>query len=706
MAVYVLEDKLFVLETENTSYSFCLDAQGFLSHLYFGKKIERKEDFFVPDKYSGTNYHPYRDAFMEEFSSFGMMRYKESALKVTFSDGTKDFRYRVSGYDLENNKLSLTLRDAYYPFEIMLCYEIFEENDIIKRFVRAVNRGEEDILLERLYSAELGIGERDMEIINFAGNWGAEFQMSADTLRAGKKIYESLRGTTGHSENPCFILHKGATEDRGDVYFGLLEYTGNFKVCAEAVSYGYTNMLIGISDTDFGVKLGSGECFETPAAYLGFTENGFSCMSHKLHDFCRRELMPETFADKPLRVLYNSWYATLFDVRCEEQKRLAEKAAGVGAELFVVDDGWFGKRNDDNSSLGDWYPDPEKFPGGLQELISYVNGLGMDFGIWIEPEMVNEKSRLYEEHPDWVYRFPNRDVLQCRNQYTLNLTKEEVVRYMIECLDRLLTDYHISYIKWDMNRPLGETGTCGENAACCEGDLAEQKEVWVKHIRNFYRVIKTVRERHPDVEFEACAGGGARVDLGAMRYFDEYWTSDNTDAFDRLEIQRGYSLLYPAKYMRAWVTDVPDALTGRSMPLSFRMHCAMCGALGIGNNLNRMDEAELDCLKKGVSDYKRIRHIVQFGKLYRLGELKKDELVGVQYVNGEESVLFVFLSRCRYGQREYRFRMKGLAENKLYKVEGRDGEVVKSGAFLMHYGLTLSMSGDYDSQMIEVREIS
>lgn len=705
MAVHILEDRVFVLETRHASYSFCIDSQGLLSHLYFGKKIARREDFLVPDKDAGPEHHPNGDAFMEEFSCFGMMRYKESAMKVTFSNGTKDFRYKVSGYDWTDNKLSVTLTDIYYPFEVTLFYEIFEEDDMIKRSVKAENQGEEDIFLERLYSAELGISRQEMEIINFTGTWGAEFQQRSDTLLAGKKIYESLRGSTGYSETPGFILHKGASEDRGDVYFGLLEYTGNFKVCAEAVSYGYTNILIGISDTDFGKKLGSGGCFESPAAYLGFTDQGFSGMSHQLHEFCRKELMPGAFADQPLRILYNSWYATLFDIQCEEQMKLAEKAAGIGAELFVVDDGWFGKRNNDRQSLGDWYPDPEKFPGGLQELVEYVNKLGMDFGIWIEPEMVNKESRLYKEHPDWVYRFPNRDILQCRNQYTLDLTKEEVVQYMTECLDRLLAEYNISYVKWDMNRPLGETGTCSGEFLFCEGDMVEQREVWVKHIRNLYRVIRTIREKHPNVEFEACAGGGGRVDLGMMRYFDEYWPSDNTDALDRLEIQRGYSLLYPAKYMRAWVTDVPDTLTGRSIPLSFRLHCAMCGALGIGTNLNNMGEEELACLKKKVGDYKRIRHLVQFGKLYRLGSFRDGGLAGVQYVKGKESVLFVFLPRCRYGRKEYRLGLKGLEENGVYRIRGLETEEARSGAFLMYYGLTFHMAGDYDSKMIEIRLI-
>lgn len=704
MAIRVLEERVFVLETEHVTYSFCVDSQGMLRHLYFGKRTGRAEDFLALEEGSLSGNYLYVDAAMEELSSFGMTRSRETGLKVAFADGTKDFRCRVSGYRIEENRLEVTLQDIYYPFEIVLCYEVYEAEDMIGRYTRAVNRGEEDILIERMYSAELAILQKDMRIVNYTGSWAAEFQKRAETLTAGKKVFESVRGTTGYGANPSFIVYREACEAFGEVWFGALEYSGNFKVCAEAVSCGYTNILIGISDTDFGKKLKAGETFESPAAYLGYTGKGFAGMSHQMHNFCRKRLMPEPYAKKPLRVLYNSWYATLFDVKCEEQKKLAEKAAQIGAELFVVDDGWFGRRDDDRHSLGDWHVSSRKFPNGLQELISHVESLGMAFGIWIEPEMVNEDSELYRAHPDWVYRFPHREVVKGRNQYALNLTKEEVVQFMIETLDKLLTENHISYVKWDMNRMLAETGDCCGDFECCAGDFVKQREIWVKHTENLYRVVDTVRKKHPEVEFEACAGGGARVDLGAMRRFDEYWTSDNTDALDRLEIQNGYSLLYPAKYMRAWVTDVPDALTGRRTPLSFRLHCAMCGALGIGNNLNALDETELSVLRKGVEDYKRVRDIVQFGDLYRLGDVKKDGYCGVQYVKDGKSVMFAFLPQCRFGEKDYRFQLHGLKEGALYQVQMAEKEEIKSGAFLMYYGILVHMHGDYDSRMIVISE--
>lgn len=704
MSIRVLEERVFVLETKCVTYSFCVDSRGILRHLYFGKKIERAEDFLAVDEGSKSGHYLYVDAAMEELSSFGMTHYRETGLKVAFSDGTKDFRYRVSGYEAEENKLAVTLQDIYYPFEIVLCYQVYEEEDMIGRFTSAVNKGDSDILIERMHSVELGIPGRGMKILNYTGSWAAEFQKRAGALEGGKRVYESVRGNVDYGANPSFMVYREACEDFGEVWFGALEYSGNYKVCAEEVSTGYTNVLMGINDTDFTKRLKAGESFDSPTAYLGYTGDGFCGMSHQMHEFCRRRLMPDNYAKKPLRVLYNSWYATMFDVKCEEQKRLAEKAAKLGAELFVIDDGWFGERDDDRHSLGDWYVDRQKFPNGLQELISYVNELGMDFGIWIEPEMVNENSALYRKHPDWVYRFVHREVVQGRNQYALNLGKEEVVQFIIETFDKLLSENNISYIKWDMNRMLAETGTWDGDSSCCEGDFAGQKEIWIKHTRNLYRIVKTVREKYPWVEFEACAGGGARIGLGAMRYFDEYWTSDNTDALDRLEIQNGYSLLYPVKYMRAWVTDVPDGLTGRSTPLSFRIHCAMCGAFGIGNNLNRLGETELAVLKKGVSDYKRVRDTVQFGELYRLGDMEKDGYFGVQYVKDEKSVIFTFLPQCRFGEKDYRFCLKGLKENELYQVRTEEEEQIKSGAFLMHYGILVHMWGDYDSKMIEIEK--
>jgi len=728
MSIVVKGDKLFHLSTKNTSYVFDVDYsgdlehdtqhrayvgnQGTLRHLYFGQKIDNTDDFVFTENFVSWTpaVHSHVDQIMEEFSSFGTLRYKETAMKVVFSDGTKDFRYNYKGHKVNGNCLTVTLEDVHYPLTVELHYEVFEEFDVIKRFVKVYNTGKEEILVERLYSAELGIADEDMQIINFNGAWSSEFQQVSESLKGGKKVFESLGGTVGHVANPSFIVHKNATEDTGEVYYGALAYTGNFKVTAEIPSkvttYKYTNVLIGMNDNDFCHVLRGGTDFESPAVYLGYTNKGFTDMSHKMHDFCKNEIMPKNFANKPAKVLYNSWYATLFDVQCEEQKKLAKKAADAGVELFVVDDGWFGTRIGEKQGLGDWYVDKNKFPNGLSELVDYVNGLGMEFGIWIEPEMVNENSELYRNHPDWIYRFPNREPLTGRLQYTLNLTKEEVVQYMIESLDNLLSENNVTFIKWDMNRLISETGTCAPGAAACDGNYHEQKEIWYKHIQNFYRVISTIREKHPNVEFECCAGGGARIDYGAMRYFDKFWTSDNTDPIDRMEIQDGYSLLYPIKYMSAWITD--DFLAGetRRPPITFRMRCSMCGALGIGNNLNELPDDDLEIIKTHIVEYKRVRDIVQFGKLYRLKNFMRDDFHAVQYVNGNKSVVFTFLLHSRYLTSKYSLKLKGLDENAMYEVKERNGTIKKSGAFLMKYGIDVNMKGDYDSQMIEIEKLA
>lgn len=496
MAIDVISNRLFHLHTQNTSYIFDLTSRGLLRHLYYGKRINRTEDFLMTAEAAESNLHSSADRSMEEISFFGTLRFNETSVKLRFFDGTADFRGCAAGHIVNDNKLIVTLRDIYYPLTVELHYEVFEDTDIIKRFTRVVNNGKEDIVFERIYSSEFGIPENDLNIINFGGTWAAEFQRKSDSLCGGKKVYENLRGTTGHVVNPCFIVHKNADENSGSVYFGCLAYSGNYKITAEATPYEYTKILMGISDTDFSKTLAASESFDTPAAYIGYTENGFADMSLKMHSFCRKYIMPQGLAETPLKVLYNSWCATGFNVTCEEQKQLAEKAAALGAEMFVVDDGWFGVRNNDRQGLGDWYADRTKFPNDISELIEHVHNLGMSFGLWVEPEMVNEDSEFFRSHPELIYRFPNRTPITARHQLVLDLTREEVAEFIIDTLDRLLTDYNIEYIKWDMNRYISETVT--ENP----------KEMWDKHIRNLYHIVDEIRRRHPNVEFEACASGG------------------------------------------------------------------------------------------------------------------------------------------------------------------------------------------------------
>lgn len=697
MAVNILRDRLFVLQTDHTTYAFFIDDEGILVHLYWGKRIDRIEDFDLRTMTGEQGYHPNIDKKMEECSSFGMMRYKEGSMKIEFGEGVRDFRYCVKKYEiLGENELILLLEDEYYKFSLELHYKVYPEEDIIEKWRRAINTGEERVTIERLYSGEFPIDGTGYRSINCNGSWADEFKAYTDSLNSGKKVYESLRGSTAHVAGPYFIIHKDAEEEDGEVYFATLAYSGNFKVVLEPTPYGYLHTLIGISDTDFEWQLKAGEAFETPHVYAGYSESGFGTMSRRMSAFAGKYVMPETTADKELRVLYNSWEATAFGVNCENQIRLAHKAAELGVELFVVDDGWFGERDSDHRGLGDWYVNKEKFPDGLHPLIQEVHRLGMDFGIWIEPEMVNRDSDLYRKHPEWVYRYENREVLEGRYQYMLDLTNPEVVDYLTETIDRLLTDYPISYIKWDMNRAMGEAA-----GAFLQPD--EYKTIWVRHISGFYGMIRELRKRHPMVEFEACASGGGRVDYGCMKYFDEFWTSDNTDPLIRLSMQETYSLLFPIKYMRAWVTDAANGKE-RRIPLSFKLHCAMCGALGIGMDLNRILPEEEAEVRKGIAFYKNIRSTVQFGELYRLKSCHKDDFHAVQYSRNGESVIFVFLISQTRGKEEYLLKVKGLEEESSYTCLVGGAENVKSGAYLMYHGMKIKMRGDYASHCILLKK--
>lgn len=695
MPIINIDNTLFALQTEHTTYVMAVSEEGVLENVYWGKKVARVEDFLGETGKNQVINMQGPQLFREECSSYGALCFKEASMKVTFSDHVRDFRYKVASCNIEGETLELVLEDIYYPFAVHLYYEVFPENDVIKKWRKVVNKGTEPITLERIYSGEFGLAGSGYESINYKGRWGAEFIEYSEPVESGKKVYESLYGLTAHTVNPVFIVHKHADETHGEVYYGALEYSGNFKCVVEAINSGWTNVLIGISDTDFAWTLQGGDVFETPAVYAGYADHGFEQMSHTMHEFSLNYLMPQELAKKPLPVLYNSWYSTTFSVKCDEQIELARRAAKMGVELFVIDDGWFVGRNDDTAGLGDWYVDKEKFPEGLGKLADEVHKLGMKFGVWIEPEMVNPKSRLFKEHPEWVYSYPTREILMGRNQYELDMANPEVVDFLIDVFDKFLSENQVEYIKWDMNRYEAERGSA-----------YLQPERWKElHVRNtwgVYQLIQELRKRHPKVEFEACASGGGRVDYGAMRYFDEYWVSDNTDPLDRLAIQEAYSRLYPAKYMRGWLTD-DFGMDQRTVPLKFWMHSAMCGALGIGIDLNKTSDEKLEEIAGHIRDYKEIRNTVQFGRLYRLQSLKDTPLQAVQYVKEQESAVFVFLDHERYGDSEYHIPLRGLQEDQLYIYEIDGKTYTKSGAFLMQYGLKFCLFGDYDSKLIVLR---
>lgn len=695
MIFYLEENRIFVLETENTHYVFGIDPAGYNRHLHWGAKCDPADYAFTKIGDENSN-HSMLDEYRQELTPFGSTVYRTCDLKAQFADGCREVALRYTGYRLEDDTLRVAFEDAYYPLQVRLGYRVYPGLDIIKRWVEVENTGSAPISFERLFSAGFSLPGMDPYTFeNTNGAWGGEFLPCRTVLDGGNLVYESHRGASNHNQSPYFIAHRGATETRGAVYFGSLAYSGNFKVIAGRDLYGITRVSLGMNDFDFSHTLEPGAHWETPPVYCGTTE-GLGEMSRQMNRFCLEHLLPSGFRAEPLPVLYNSWEATEFNVNVADQTRLAEIAAKIGVELFVMDDGWFGARNNDRAGLGDWFVNPEKFPGGLDELIGNVNALGMDFGLWVEPEMVNPDSDLYRAHPDWTYHFPHRHADELRHQLVLNMTRSDVQAYILDCLDRLLTDHNIRYIKWDMNRPFSQVGA--EN-------LADPKMYSYLHTMAVYRIVDELKRRHPGVQFESCASGGGRCDLGAISHFDQVWTSDNTDGIDRMTIQKGYSMLHPIKTMRAWVTDI--AGINKPCSLDFRFHIAMQGALGLGGNLEKYSPEELEICRRNVALYKEIRPLVQFGDLYRILDADRDEVLCNQYVSRDkmQAVLFLSARGTRFFKKKMNLRFAGLAPDRAYAFTLDGVAYKKGGAFLMEVGLPVYVRGADYNQIVRLTAV-
>lgn len=689
------ENRIFVLETENTHYVFGIDPAGYNRHLHWGAKCDPADYAFTEIGDENSN-HTMLDEYRQELTPFGSTVYRTYDLKAQFADGCREVALRYTGYQVEGDTLSVAFADAYYPLQVRLGYRVYPGLDIIKRWVEVENTGSVPISFERLFSAGFSLPGMDPYTFeNTNGAWGGEFLPCRTVLDGGNLVYESHRGASNHNQSPYFIAHHGATETRGAVYFGSLAYSGNFKVIAGRDLYGITRVSLGMNDFDFSHTLEPGARLETPPVYCGRTE-GLGEMSRQMNRFCLEHLLPSRFRAEALPVLYNSWEATEFNVNVADQTRLAEIAAGIGVELFVMDDGWFGARNNDRAGLGDWFVNPAKFPHGLDELIGNVNALGMDFGLWVEPEMVNPDSDLYRAHPDWAYHFPHRHADELRHQLVLNMTRSDVQAYILDCLDRLLTDHNIRYIKWDMNRPFSQVGA--EN-------LADPKMYSYLHTMAVYRIVDELKRRHPAVQFESCASGGGRCDLGALSHFDQVWTSDNTDGIDRMTIQKGYSMLHPIKTMRAWVTDI--AGINKPCSLDFRFHIAMQGALGLGGNLQKYSAEELEICRRNVALYKEIRPLVQFGDLYRILDADRDEVLCNQYVSRDkmQAVLFLSARGTRFFKKKMNLRFAGLAPDKVYAFTLDGAAYKKGGTFLMEVGLPVYVRGADYNQIVRLTAV-
>lgn len=694
-------ERLWVLETRNTAYAFSLNAKGQLVNLYWGAKLSAPADY-APKTLSFDplgNWNFARNTH-EEYPVWGDYKFNEPCLKVRFADGVRGGQMQFSAAVITEKDgiatLTIHLQDPHYPLRMRLIYTVYAEHDIIERSAEVENTGSEPIEIEQILSAAWHLPQRDSyELSSLSGKWAGEFQLQRVELPRGKVLLERLHGSTGFSSNPYFALAAdgAATETHGDVWFGALAFSGNYKIVIERDAFEHVYVTGGVHDFDFQWRLDAGETFTTPVFVAGFTGSGYGAASRLLHAYQKQHVVPRPNELRP--VVYNSWYVTGFDVSFENQEKAAELAAAMGVELFVMDDGWFGQRNTDRAGLGDWYINRDKFPDGLTPLIQRVNELGMTFGIWVEPEMVNPDSDLYRAHPEWVYHFPNRPQSLGRNQYVLNVSRPDVQQFILDFMHELLSkNPGIRFIKWDMNRHFSEPGWP-------DAPEGRDRELWVRHTRGVYEIFRQLREAYPHVIFESCSGGGGRIDLGIMRYAEQFWMSDNTDPSDVLLIQEGFTQAYTPLTRMMWVTD-ENGINGRTFSLDFRFHVAMMGVLGIGADITRWSQESLDKAAELVAQYKTIRETTQFGTFYRLRSPREGAISAMQFVHpdGHESVVGVYLTQSHFGYSSTPLRLQGLDPDALYHVDGWDEPW--SGQALMQRGLPVAFKGAFVSTLIRL----
>ncbi|MER6285981.1 alpha-galactosidase [Streptomyces sviceus] len=683
--------RTWILSGPASSYALHLTAEDELLHLHWGPRIALADAEALAVR-PLPEYWPFESPLdgREEYPVEGGPRFTRPALSVR-TDERRGTEWSFEAYDTEGDELRLRFRDG--GLTITLHYRM--RDDILERWVTLDNQGPAPVELLRADSATWTLPDREdgWRLSQLHGRWAAESLLTRTPLTYGEKVIGSRRGHTGHQHLPWVALDTDATEERGEVYGVALGWSGSWRIAVAQLPDARVQITGGVGYDDSGLlRLAAGESFTTPVFAGLWSDGGFGGASRAWHAYQRAYVIPDADQDRP--VLFNSWEATNFDISEEQQGTLARRAAAMGVELFVVDDGWFGARTSDRAGLGDWAPNPDRFPSGLKPLGDYVRALGMQFGIWVEPEMINPDSELYRAHPDWVQYQAGRKRTEFRNQLVLNLAREDVQEYLWEQLDTLLSSAPIDYVKWDFNRCFTDAGWPGESYP---------QRLWVDHVRGFYALLDRLREAHPGVAFESCSGGGGRIDLGVLSRTDQVWTSDNTDPLDRLAIQDGFSQIHPARVMAAWVTDSPNTqLNGRVSSLRFRFVSAMAGVLGVGGDLAEWTEEELAEAGRWVKLYKEIRPLVQHGDLYRLRP-PRGGLSAVQYVRGDETVVLAWLQAQKYGEPVPSLRLRGLDPTASYECP-ETGEVHR-GVVLLHHGLRTGLRGDLDATVIRLRRI-
>jgi len=694
--------KVFRFDGGGSSYVFGVNAEGQLQTLYWGAALGAGDRLPAAVIAEGNSSNEVPIAVTPyEYAGFGGGLTTEPALKVRFPDGVRDLDLRYAGHQLRGGQLVVQLKDVKRAVHVALAYEMDEATGVIARSAVVENRTGSWIQVDQMAAACLNLPYSDDYQLSFlSGRWAGEFMLQTRAMSPGAFFVESRKGVTSHQSNPWIAMSRNTTgEESGPVWFGALGWSGSWRINVEMDAMGGVHATAGYNPFDFNYRLKPGERLASPVFYAGFSNEGFGGASRIFHRYQREKILPNAPAPRLRPVLYNSWEATFFDVTEAGQMALAEKAASIGVERFVVDDGWFGARNSDKAGLGDWVVNRKKFPNGLGPLIRHVNGLGMQFGLWVEPEMVNPDSDLYRAHPDWVINFAGRQRSEARNQLVLNLARKDVCEYLLKVLDDLVANNNIEYLKWDHNRTWSEPGWP-------EVAPDEQQRLYVAYVDNLYRLLAELRRRHPRLEIESCASGGGRVDLGIMKLTEQVWTSDNTDPYDRLLIQDGFSHAYAPAIMMAWVTDAPNFVNKRVTSLEYRFLSAMQGGLGIGASLKHWKEEDFATAKRLVAEYKGIRSTVQQGNLYRLvspanGSPRSATLSVSQ--DRKQAVLFAFLHSSMMRSAQPMIQLRGLDPDAVYTVRAIAGAAAPetpakaSGAYWMGRGLKAALEGDFQA---------
>lgn len=702
------KDRTFTLHTVGTTYQMQVDSFGYLLHLYYGRKAAGCMDYLLTFYDRGFSGNPYdagndrtysMDVLPQEFPCFGTGDFRSAAFVVKNADGSiacdlrfrdysiKKGKYSLSGLpavyasDTEAETLEIYLEDPVTNVQAVLLYGVLPERDIITRAVKIINQGQGRICIEKIQSACLDFVSGKYDLLTFYGRHAMERNFQRTAVMHGNYVIGSRRGTSSHQYNPLLILaEQTASENAGSCYGMSLMYSGNFKGEAEQDQYQQTRILLGLQDEQFSYPVEPGDSFIAPEVILTYSSEGLNRLSQNLHTCIRKHVCRGKYKEEVRPILVNSWEAAYFDFTGETIYDLAVQAKEAGIEMVVMDDGWFGKRDDDNSGLGDWIVNEKKLGCTLGELIGRINALGVKFGIWIEPEMVSEDSDLYHAHPDWAFTIPGKNPGRSRNQLVLDFSRKEVVDYIFDQLCKVLDQGNVEYVKWDMNRSLSDVYSAA---------ATDQGKVFHDYVLGVYDFLERLIERYPDMLIEGCSGGGGRFDAGMMYYTPQIWCSDNTDAVDRVKIQYGTSFGYPVSTVGSHVSDVPNHQTGRVTSMHTRSVVAMAGTFGYELDLGKLSAEEKKEIRVQIADYKKYSPLILNGRYYRLSNPYTDETGSWAFVSeDQQEVLLNVVVLEMHGNMTVPYvKLQGLSEDASYQEE-KSGRIY-SGSALMEMGIPI-----------------